>query len=1015
MKRFILLLGLLLPMGATLYGQSIQVTGTVTSAADGTTLPGVTILVKGTTIGVIADVDGRYEISAAPDAVLVFSFIGMKTVEVPVQGRNVINVSLESDVALLDEIVVVGYGTRLKYELTGAISSVRAEDIEAHTMPSIETALQGRTAGVHVQAGSGKLGQSVRTRVRGASSISASNQPLYVVDGVPIVSANLGTGGNEPTNPLADINPSDIESVQVLKDASAAAIYGSRASNGVILITTKRGQEGRTRFNVSTQLGWSEPANKVGFLDREQYLDLFKRAYTNAAGAPDAEFLGGFFTSWTDALDWGLAHWRDPNDPDNLAAGPNTNWEDQALRNGAMQQFDISASGGTDATRYFVSLSAMDQVGIVNGNEFDRISGRLNLDQKATDRLSFGMNMNLARSRNFRVANDNAFATPLQMIALPSVQPTHDPTTGLLNRRTVYENGLVVREYNNFDTEIFRNFGNVFMNLEILPGLTFRSEAGIDILNQRELEYQGRLTNDGGPDGYAFDRSVTSKVYNFENYFTYNQIFATHYDVNLVVGSSVQQADFDFASSSARGFPNDQFRRVASGSRDFLASSSGTGYRYASFFSRANLKFFDRYLVTLSGRMDGSSRFGIDNRWGFFPAASFGWVMTNEDFMQDVPVVSFLKPRFSWGLTGNSEINNFASRGLYAGSNYSGLSGMISTTIPSPDLKWETTTQLNVGIDFGLFNDRVTGEIDYYEKNTKDLLLSATVPATTGYTSVYRNVGELENKGWEFALNTVNIDRAFQWNSSFNIAFNRNKVIDIDGQIIPVGIWRVEEGYPIGVFYTKEFAGVNPENGDAQFYLNPEGDELTTSRAAAADRVVGDPNPDFFGGFSNFFRFKGFDLSAMVQFVWGHDIFNGGRQWQADGFSWFDNQTLDFYNDHWSPENPNAKFPEPRFFLGNGYGQSSMLIFDGSYIRLKEVSLGYTLPSALAQRARFESIRIFARAYNLFTWTEYPGWDPEADFVGTGPAAQTENIRIGYDFYTAPQPRTITFGLNLTF
>lgn len=1014
MKRLILFLSAFIFMATTLSAQTIRVTGVVTDPG-GLTLPGVTVMVKSTTTGVITDANGRYELTVAGNATLVFSFIGMNTLEVPVQGRNIINVVMELDIATLDEIVVVGYGTRLKYELTGSISSVRAEDIEAHNMPSFETALQGRTAGVHVQAGSGKLGQAVRTRVRGSSSISASNQPLYVVDGIPIVATNLGVGNNEPTNPLADLNPGDIESIQILKDASAAAIYGSRASNGVILVTTKRGREGKTTFNVSSQLGWSEPANYVEFLNREQYLDLFKTAYTNTNGAPDAPMFGGFFMGWEDALDWGLDNWRDPNNPNDVTKGPDTNWEKEALRNGATQQFDVSASGGTATTRFFAAISAMDQVGIVTGNSFDRIGGRLNLDQKATDALSFGMNMNLTRSRNFRVANDNAFATPLQMVALPSLQPTHDPVTGQLNRNTVYENGLIPREYNNFDTEVFRNFGNLFATLQILPGLSFRSEAGVDIVNQREMEYQGRLTNDGGPDGYAFDRSVTAKVYNLENYFTYNQIFANDYDLNLVVGSSIQRADFDYASSSARGFPNDEFKRVASGSRDFLASSSGTGYRYASFFSRANLKFFDKYLVTLSGRMDGSSRFGSDNRWGFFPAASVGWIVSNEDFMMDIPVISFLKPRFSWGMTGNSEIDNFASRGLYAGSNYAGYSGMVSSSIPSPALRWETTTQSDIGIDFGLFNNRVSGEIDYYVKKTEDLLLNAEVPATTGFTGVYKNVGKLENKGWEFVLNTVNIDRDFKWNTSFNISFNKNEVTDIEGQIIATSIWRVMEGHPIGVFYTKEFAGVDPTNGDALFYLNREGDETTTSRAAAADRIVGDPNPDFLGGFHNSIRFRGFDLSALVQFVWGHDIFNGGRQWQADGFSWFDNQTLDFYNNHWTESNTNAKFPQPRFYDGNGYGQSSLLIFDGSYIRLKDVTLGYTLPRSLVQKARFESIRVFARAYNLFTWTEYPGWDPEADFVGTGPTNQTANIRIGYDFYTAPQPRTITFGLNLNF
>lgn len=1015
MKRTLIIFGMLLLAGLTLFGQQIRVSGTVTDASDGSTLPGVTVIIKGTVQGVSTGINGQYELNASPDAVLVFSFIGMRTLEVPVGGRQIINVAMERDVALLQEIVVVGYGTRLKYELTGSISSVKAEDIEAHTLPSIETALQGRTAGVHVQAGSGKLGQGIRTRIRGSSSITASNQPLYVVDGIPIVSQSLGDAGNEPTNPLADINAADIESVQVLKDASAAAIYGSRASNGVIIITTKRGREGRTRFNVSSQIGFSEPSNYVGFLNRAQYLDMFKEAYANSAGDAYAPAFG--FSSWEDALDWGLMYWRDPDNPTDLTKGPDVNWEKEALRKGGNRQFDVSASGGSESTRYYATLAVMDQVGIVNGNSFDRISGRLNLDQKATDRLSFGMNMNLIRSRNFRVANDNAFATPLQMVALPPLDPTHDPNTGELNSLTLYENGLIVRKYNNYDTEVFRNLGTVFANLDILPGLSFRSEAGVDILNQREIEYQGRLTNDGGPDGYAYDRSVTSKIFNLENYFTFNKVFFDHYDLNLVAGSSVQRADFDYAAIEARGFPNDQFRRIASASEITFASTSGTGYRYASFFSRANLKLYDRYLVTLSARTDASSRFGRDNRWGFFPALSLGWVVTNEEFLANNKTVSFLKPRFSVGQTGNSEIDNFASRGLYEGSNYSGLPGMISSSIPSPDLRWETTIQYNAGIDFGFLNNRISGEIDYYEKYTTDLLLSSLVPASTGFTSVYMNVGSLENKGWEFVLNTVNIDRAFQWNTNFNIAFNENKVTDIDDQVIASGIWRVMEGYPIGVFYTKEFAGVDPENGDALFYRyeHPDSTATTTSLAQAENRIVGDPNPDFWGGFTNTFRYKGFDLSVMLQFVWGHDVFNRGRQWQADGFSWFDNQTLDIYNDHWTPENRDAKYPQPRFWTGNGYGVSSMLIFDASYIRLKDVTLGYTLPDRLVQRANFQNIRVFVRAYNLWTFTEYPGWDPEADSPGTGLSNQTLNMTPGWDFYTAPQPRTVTFGLNLTF
>ncbi len=990
--------------------QERRITGTVTDAIDGSSLPGVTVAVKGTIQGTITDANGRYEITVAEGATLVYSFIGMVSEERIVGTATTIDVALSADVATLQEIVVVGYGTRLKYELTGSISSVRAEDIAGHTMPSFETALHGRAAGVHISAGTGKLGQQVRTRIRGASSISASNQPLYVIDGVPVQSANLGTTGNEPTNPLADLNPADIESIDVLKDASAAAIYGSRAANGVILITTKRGREGRTRFNISTQYGFSEAANKMGFLNREQYIDLWRTAAINRFGPDD---------DWQARLDNQFPFWRDLDNPDDITRGPDTNWEDQALRRGATQQFDISASGGTAETQYFVSLSFTDQEAIIVANDFDRIGGRLNLDHQASEVISLGMNMSLTRSRNFRVSHDRAFSTPIQMTALPPLDPTHDPITGELNSNTTYENGLIPLEYSDFTTEVFRNFGNIYLNLDLLPGLTFRSEAGVDLLHQQEVQYQGRLTNDGGPDGYGFERHVRSKLYNFENYFTYSQVFGGIYDLDLVAGFSLQQADQEFASIAARGFPSDEFRRVASGAEILGASGSGTGYRYTSVFTRANLKVLDRYIFAFSGRNDGSSRFGRDNRYGFFPSASFAWVVTNEEFLMDNLTLSFLKPRVSWGLTGNSEIDNFASRGLYVGSSYAGLAGLISASIPSPGLKWETTTQFNVGIDFGFLNDRVSGEIDYYQKNTTDLLLSTQIPASTGFTSVYKNIGDMENKGWEFLLNTVNIDRAFKWNTSFNIAFNENVVTNLDGQIITAGnpaIWRVMEGQPIGVFYTREYAGVDPENGDALFYLNETGNETTNNLAEAANRIVGDPNPDFWGGISSTFSYRGFDLSFMFQFVSGNDMYNHSFQWQAAGMRWEDNHAVYYYENFWKEPGDDAYFPQPRLYQSNGYGTSSMQVFDASYIRLKDLTFGYTLPSRWVQRANMDMIRVFVRGFNLLTFTDYPGYDPETSSPNTADVGtQSNNIQQGWDFFTAPQPRSFTFGLNLSF
>ncbi len=1000
-KFFSISLLLLFVLVTAAWTQSRTVTGTVTSAEDGLGIPGASVVLRGTTVGTVTDFDGNYSIDVpSAEAVLVFSFVGMQTQERTVGNQTVINVELQPALVDLDEVVVGGYGTRLKSELTGSISQVRAEDIANTTQPSFESAIQGRTAGVYVQGGSGKIGQAIKVRVRGSASVSASNQPLYVVDGFPIIAEDLGTAGNEPINPMADLNPADIESIQVLKDASAAAIYGSRAANGVVLITTKRGQEGATQINFSTQVGFSEPANKVGFLNREQYLDLFQQSYENN---PGTQFFG---PNYEDALDWGWPYWRE---------GADVNWEDEALKRGNLQQYDLSARGGTANTRYYAALSYVDQEGILLGNEYNRISGRLNLDQDASDRLAFGMNLNFVRSETNRVANDNAFATPLQMIALPPINPTHDPNTGELNRRTAYANGLIPAKYSNFDQEVYRTIGNVFANYNILPSLQFRSEWGVDVYAQREMGYQGRLTNDGGPTGVGSDRTVTMRSLSTNNYLTFDQTFADVFDLNLVGGMSFQDANQDVASITSRNFPNDHFKRLASAAEIAGASSTGTRYSYVSYFSRANINLYGRYLLSLSGRLDGSSRFSTDHRYGFFPAASAAWIMTNESFMENSGVISFLKPRVSWGIVGNSEIGNFQWQALYAASNYAGLSGMIPTTVPSPDLRWETTYQTDFGLDFGFFDNRITGEIDYYVKNTEDLLLSVNLPGTSGFNNVTQNVGNLENKGWEFALNTVNLTGEFQWNTNFNIAFNKNEVTNLDDQIIQIANSRAMEGQPLGVFWMPVYAGVDPENGDALFYTDDTQTETTTSLQAAEHQVAGDPNPDFMGGLNNTFRFRGFDLSVLFQFVYGNDIFNAGRQWQADGISWKDNQTLDFYENHWREPGDDARYPQPRWLDGNGYGVSSMLIFDGSYIRLKDATLGYTLPSDLVSRANIASIRIFAKGLNLLTWTEYPGWDPEANFVGTGPSAQTQNILQGRDFYTAPQPRSITFGLTMGF
>jgi TonB-dependent starch-binding outer membrane protein SusC len=1003
MKKILLIFFVILGLtGSSLYAQDIRVTGTVTSSVDGSTLPGVTVAVEGTTQGTITDINGRYEITVGPNARLVFSFIGLTRQVVPVQGRNVVNVVLAPESAVLDEVVVVGYGTRLRSDLTGSVAQVRAADIANTTQPSFESAIQGKAAGVYVQGGSGKLGQAIKVRVRGATSISADSQPLYVVDGIPVNTSNIGTGGNEPINPMADLNPADIESIQILKDASAAAIYGARAANGVVLITTKRGREGRTNFNFSSQLGYSQPANKVGFLNREQYLNLFQEAFNNSWEREDGWFYG--YEDYTEVLDDFFDHWRDES--------VDENWEDRALRNGFTQQYDLSASGGNDKTRFYTSLSWANQEAIVINNDFDRLSARLNLDHTANDVISFGMSLNPVRSRSFRVANDNAFATPLQMVALPPLDPAYDPETKELNPWTQYENGLIPAKYNSFDATTYRNIGNVYGNLNLLPGLQFRSEFGFDQTNLKEKGYWGRLTNDGGPFGSAEERTVMLYNMTFNNYFTFNQAFSDNFDLNLVLGHTIEDAYRDFQFNGAENFPSDHFKRISSASEPSSMTGSGTAYRFQAYFLRANMKFLNRYIVDVSGRYDGSSRFGSNYKYGFFPSAGVSWILSNEGFLADMDQLSLLKLRASWGVTGNAEIGNYAPRGLYSASNYAGYSGLVPVSLPSDDLKWETTTQFNVGLEFAVFNNRISGNLEYYQKNTEDLLLLVNVPSISGFTQRYENVGKMENKGVEFQIRTINVDRTLKWDTEFNIAFNKNEVTFLNGQIIRDGNHRAIEGEPIGIFWMPVFAGVDPDNGDALFYTDATRTETTNNIGAAEHQKAGDPNPDFMGGLTNTLRFGGFDFGFTFQFVYGNDIFNGGRQWQADGLSWFDNQTLDFYNNHWKQPGDNAKFPQPRLWEGNGYGVSSMLVFDGSYIRLKDITLGYTLRFP---NAGVNSMRLFVRGLNVLTFTDYPGWDPEANFVGTGPSAQSYNLRQGYDFYTAPQPRTLTFGVQLGF
>jgi len=1018
--------------------QNTAITGRVTSADDGSALPGVSVLEKGTTNGTTTDAQGNYRISVGAGATLVFSFVGNVSQEIAVGNRTSVNVQLSPDVKSLNEVVVVGYGTQVRQELTGNIASIGGKEIENIAVPSLEAAMQGRAAGVFVESQNGKVGQGMKIRVRGSSSVSAGNQPLYVVDGIPITSQSQSTNGAE-TNPLADINFNDIESVEVLKDASAAAIYGSRASNGVVLITTKRGKAGRTNFNVGYFTGFSTPTRRREFLNARQFVDMTLDAAVRAGKYDFREDISGYGTEEEAIDDYvsfaesrltrysaGNEDWRN--------ATVDTDWQDQVFRRAQISQYDVSAAGGTEKTRFYVGGQYTDQNGILIGNRFRRYSGRVNLDHQATGRIAFGVNFSLARSENDRLSNDNAFSTPLQIVALSPITPVIDPRSGLISgtlpgpasNYPVYYNPMISLGNTFYKTTVYRTISNLYGSWTITPGLTFRSEFGIDLLNQTENAYYGRLTfrNTGTPNGQGYNTNTAIFNYTANNFLRYEKTLADRHAFDVVAGISYQESSDNSSSITAQQFPSDAYKQIASAAVYSAASTTLNNFSFLSYFARANYKFANKYLVNLSGRLDGSSRFGANTRYGFFPAASVGWILSEESFLKDFSPVSLLKARVSYGLTGNAEIGNFPSRGLFSASNiginlinasYVGIPGQAPSQLANPDLKWETTAQLDFGIDFGFFNNRISGQLDYYVKKTKDLLLDVNVPATTGFTTQTRNVGRLENRGVEVVLSTQNTTGAFEWSTNLNFAANQNKITDLAGQQLGSNdLNRAIEGQPIGVFFGPEFAGADPANGDAIYYRNTANqdgsiDRSTTNDYNQAERVVlGNPNPKWIGGLGNNFSFKGFDLNVLLQAVYGNQVYNGGGQYMsASASNGFDNQTVDQLN-YWKNPGDVTNVPEVRQFFANGTNPSSRYLSDGSYLRFKTVVFGYNLPSALAGRARLQRVRLYVSAQNLFTITRYTGWDPEvnADY-------QASNINQGVDFYSAPQAKTITFGVNL--
>jgi TonB-linked SusC/RagA family outer membrane protein len=1020
-KRLLFSLLLFFGCSLSLLAQDRRITGKVVSAGDGSPLPGVSVQVKGSNKGTSTDATGNYAISIpSGKSTLEIRSVGFYTQTVEISNQSIINIALTESDNSLGEVVVVGYGTQKKSNLTGNVAQISSKSIENLPVLSTEQAIQGRAAGVFVESGNGKVGQGIKMRIRGSSSVSAGNEPLYVIDGIPMTTTAAGSAPNTP-NPMADINFNDIESIEILKDASAAAIYGARGSNGVVLLTTKRGKSGKTSVNLNYFSGVSEATGHRQFLNTAQYAELFTEARVNSGFS-----VSGGETRFTRYAVGEKARWADPTS----ANYTNTNWEDQVFRKGSINQLDLNISGGTDKTKFYASGSYSKQDGILIKNSFERISSRLNLDHKATDKITIGINASVARTFNTRLSNDNAFSTPLQIIALAPMAPVIDPRTGDYSDTyngadvTQYYNPLMNVNNSSNTTETYRTLGNVYGQWNVIPALSFRTEYGFDMSFRNDDQYFGKKTvrNSGQPNGEVYKNNTNIFNYNTNNFLTFNKIFDQKHDLNVIAGMSYQQSKRTSVDATGRNLPSDAYKTIASGATKADANSYERTFTFLSYFSRLNYKFDNKYLLGLSGRVDGSSRFGANNRYGFFPAASVGWILSEESFLKDVRQVSFLKVRASYGFTGNAEINNFSSLGLYSAQNadsnpagYAGIPGQRPSQLENPDLKWEKTAQTDIGLEVGFFNNRISAEVDYYTKHTTDLLLNVNVPGTSGFGQLLKNVGELENKGWEFILRTDNKFGDLTWKASINAATNTNKILNLQGQVITGGFLnRAVEGQPLGVFVGPEYAGVDPANGDALYYKNTKNadgslDKTKTNDVNLAENTpIGNPNPKWIGGITNEFNYKGIDFSFTFQGVYGNDVYNGAGKFMSANGDFYDNQTIDQLN-RWKKVGDITNVPQARYVGGNGTAESSRYLSDASYTRLKTVSLGYVLPKSITDKLKLSKVRIYATANNLLTFTKYTGWDPEVntDYL-TGVAA-------GNDFYSAPQPKTITVGLNLGF
>jgi TonB-linked SusC/RagA family outer membrane protein len=984
--------------------QSRTITGKVTGAGDGEPLPGVSVVVKGTTTGTATSADGSFSVNVPANAnTLVFRYIGYMTKEVALGSGNTISVSMDLDNKQLAEVIVTGYGTTVKSEVTGAVATVSSEKLQDRPLPSVEQVLQGQVAGLQSVSGSGQPGAAQSIRIRGIGSINAGSDPLYVVDGI-IINAGDISRNTTSSNQLAGLNPNDIESVTVLKDAASTSIYGSRGANGVIVITTKKGRAGKTKFNFSTEYGFSEVAKRPEagqFLNAAEWLELTREGLVNAGTAPAD-------------IEKTMASVGE-------GSGVDTDWYDLVTRSGTQQSYNLSASGGNEKTQFYVSGSLFDQEAPIIGSEFRRISGALNLNHKVNEKISFFNTLNISNINQNTPSAGGGFANPV--LATAFLFPTKNPYNpdgsynisrdGNVNYNSVFNPLYLVEN----DIRDFRNtkiLGSIGGEYNILDNLKYTSRVGVDYINIEEEMFWNPFHGDG--------RTTSGRGYNYYtrlfNWITTNQLNyrfkvpgIDNLTADATVGYEAQKSRQYNITTNATGYPRTTALPASVVAATPVAgNATGSDYAFNSIISALNINYADKYVLSGTFRRDGSSRFGSENRYGNFWSIGATWNAHEEDFLKELDYLSTLKLRTSYGVNGNAatsaNFGNYTWRPQFGYSlNYNGQPGGAFNTLGNTELSWELNKPFNVGVDLGFFNDRLTLSADYYERTTSDLLLNREISRTTGFSSVFQNIGEMKNKGFELTIGGYPIDREFKWNTNFNIAFNQNKITKlVNGTDIVDGAFILREGHDYRTFYVRQWAGVDPVTGNPQWWKDAAKTEKTSVYGQAERVLYGSGSPKFFGGFNNTFSYKGLTLDVLTVFNYGNYVRDSWESYLQDGFYPLANKYRKNL-DRWQKEGDVTDVPKYVYSSTNSSNSlSTRFLYKGDYIRVRNISLGYDLKREWVERVGLTKANIYVRGTNLFTKTYDKNLpiDPEAGVNSSG------DLNV-------PISKSVTFGLNVNF